>query len=167
MKELRINIWDVYDTGGVICITTNGYVRYNGDAVMGRGTARQAAQRWRMLPQILGNLIKANGDIVQLIRPRLLSFPVKPTKGIATNQNVTQHWCHRYPSGSIVPGWAMKASLSLIKDSLRQLDTLRQQHNWKNVYLPRPGCGAGELDWESQVKPLCEKHGDWLIVVNR
>ena len=36
-----------------------------------------------------------------------------------------------------------------------------------DIVLPRPGCGAGELDWETQVKPLCAEYGDWLWVIEK
>lgn len=29
---------------------------------------------------------------------------------------------------------------------------------WQFVYLPRPGCKNGGLDYNSQVKPILEKH---------
>ena len=167
MIELRADIWEIYAAGQVVCITTNGFVKKNGEAVMGRGVAYQAARRWPDLPARLGHLIRANGNVVQVIRERLVAFPVKPVSGVSTGTNVVRHMRSRFPSGSWVPGWAMVADLDIIARSLRQLAQLRQAEGWERVYLPRPGCGAGEVNWESQVKPLCERFGNWLIVVTR
>lgn len=44
MRDIKGNIWTLYDSDPTcyICITTNGFVKSNGEAVMGRGTALQA-----------------------------------------------------------------------------------------------------------------------------
>jgi len=167
MIERCTDIWQLYAAGEVVCITTNGFVKRNGHAVMGRGTAYQAAQRWPDLPAILGQMVREYGNVVQVVRDRLIAFPVKPGEGISNGTNVVRHMRHQFPPGHQVPGWAMVADLDIIACSLRQLDLLRRARSWKRVYLPRPGCGAGELDWESQVRPLCEQYGDWLVVTNR
>ena len=165
MKEIFVNIWDLYDAGEIVCITTNGHVKQNGEAVMGRGPARQAIQRWPSLARTLGGLIEQKGSMVQLIRPRLLSFPVKASGGVSDGTNVVGHVHHRYPKGYITPGWALKADLDIIRRSLDELARLSEEHGWERVYLPRPGCGAGELDW-AQVRLLCRWYGDWLVVVD-
>ena len=167
MFETKADLWQLYDRGGVCCITTNGFVKKSGEAVMGRGVAWQAARRWPDLPAVLGWMIREYGNVVQVVRERLVAFPVKPVAGISNGSNVVRHMRHRFPPGSQVPGWAMKADLDIIARSLRQLDLLRRARGWEQVYLPRPGCGAGELDWEGQVRPLCEQYGDWLVVVTR
>ena len=61
----------------------------------------------------------------------------------------------RFPTKNDV--W-YNSNLNVIENSLRELIyTARLNKNYK-IYLPRPGCGCGGLDWESQVKPLCEKY---------
>jgi hypothetical protein len=104
---------------------------------------------------------------VQKIIYRLLAFPVKPSHGTSNIFNVVQHLRWRYPDGVRVPGWALKADLEIIDRSLGQLNFLRDIYEIEEVYLPRPGCGAGGLDWETQVRPLCEKFGDWLVIVDK
>lgn len=39
MKEARGNILDLFGKVDCICVTTNGFVKKNGEAVMGRGIA--------------------------------------------------------------------------------------------------------------------------------
>lgn len=169
MLEEICDIWEKHDAGEeVVCITTNGYRKTrDGHAVMGRGTAGQAAQRWPDLPDVLGQMLRDHGNVVQVIRERLVAFPVKPVYGIAGPHNVVRHMHHRFRQGDVVPGWALVADLDIIATSLRQLDGLRQARGWERVYLPRPGCGAGELDWALQVRAICQQYGDWLIVVDR
>jgi len=42
MKEVIGNIWNYYNKGNWIVITTNGTIKKNGEAVMGRGVALEA-----------------------------------------------------------------------------------------------------------------------------
>jgi len=136
-----------------ICITTNGFVKANGCAVMGRGVALQAATKMSYLPYALGSKIKTSGNIVQSLActfapegkkaAHLLSFPVKHN-------------------------WWEKADPELIRRSCRQLWSLCDEalrSRWEKnlglvagpgvlrVALPRPGCGNGGLDWKD-VKPI-------------
>lgn len=199
MIERTDDLWLIYDTEpwSTCCVTTNGFVR-NNRAVMGRGVAKQAVERWPDIPARLGRqLLKEGepgpfgstappyyGNHVQFIGRRLVTFPVKPRWGTSDGQNVISRVQGSFPPGALVPGYLMKADLELIKRSLDELTWMYHNLGWNHplqnpetgeithplgggVYLPRPGCGAGELDWETQVKPLCEQYGDWLIVVNK
>ncbi len=168
MIELVQDIWDGYEMQRphlyAICITTNGFVKRDGRAVMGRGVAAQATVHIPGIEWDLGNALLHDGNKVRLLVPGVIAFPVKPVSGISDGQNVVKSQQARYIRGATVPGWAMKASLEIIERSLRELEELQGWERWTRVYLPRPGCGAGELDWET-VKPLCESYGDWLTVV--
>lgn len=116
-----------------ICITTNGYVKQNGRAVMGRGVAWQATQKFPGIDRILGTAIRRDGNHVHQLEPRglspaVVSFPVK-------------HY------------WDQPARLPLIEQSAYELLDLTEREEWKRVVLPRPGCGNGCLSWAS-VKPI-------------
>ena len=64
---------------------------------------------------------------------------------------------HRYADGDSVPGFHAKANTVLIANSLTELVQLADKHpEWKTIVMPRPGCGAGELSWENQIKSMCE-----------
>lgn len=171
MIEKKVDIWEAHADGGVVCITTNGYVKSDGKAVMGRGVAKGALTLYSDIDAILGEKISWTGNVVQYIRPRILAFPVKPAFGVAQRgmRNIVRHMRGCSSPGRVMPGWAMKADTEIIKRSLYEL-YLHRQLEWvplhPPVYLPRPGCGAGELDWETEVKPLCEQYGDWLVVVH-
>jgi hypothetical protein len=54
--------------------------------------------------------------------------------------------------------------LELIKQSARELMALIEEQGWKQVYLPRPGCFLGRLDW-AQVKPAIENILDDRVIV--
>lgn len=156
MKEARGDIF--YVDCDAVCITTNGFVKGNGAAVMGRGCAKQLAQMFTNIPFILGDAIKKNGNVTQVIlggRPAVVSFPVKPVSIICTTgDEFVSHM--RFVPGEIIPGFACKASIDLICDSAMRLVELTDLQQWKSVALPQPGCGFGELSW-GDVKPYLAK----------
>ena len=152
MKEVTGDLWEIAVTAlaDAVVITTNGSVKNDGTAVMGRGVAYEAKIRWPSLPGILGARIKGVGNqlhhlgFVALppINIRLLAFPVK-------------RWF-----------WE-KADPVLITQSLRELVALADDLCLGRVVLPRPGCGNGKLRWEEDVRPLLESTlDDRFVVVN-
>ena len=121
-------------------VTTNGFVRNDGTAVMGRGTAKQAADLHKDVPKILGDLLLAHGNVPFLLPYGFVSLPVK------------HHWKE-------------KADLDLIDRSLRTMRVLWDTYKseGRQIYLPRPGCGNGGLSWY-HVRPLVEAYFDDAIV---
>lgn len=139
MKELiNVDLWDLHDQGKTICITTNGFVKKDGKAVMGRGCAKEALNRYPNIDKILGYYIKCYGNKVHI--SSMIFFPVKHN-------------------------WWEKADIELIKKSCKELNEFAEEQNI-DVYLPRPGCGNGGLDWETEVKPDIEPLlGDKITIV--
>lgn len=144
-KELQADFWD--QGYGYGCITTNGYVTNDGLAVMGRGIAKQAAEKFTDIRRVLGYLIRSRGNHVHVLPFKwhdyddvmvLVSFPVKHV-------------------------WNEKADLELIKRSCSELMEMLPKNEY--VFLPRPGCGNGQLDWETQVKPVCQKYLDQRVTI--
>jgi len=123
-------------------ITTNGFVKRNGQVVMGRGCAREAATRHPDLPLRLGRLLKRYGNRMFVFRRyRLITFPVKHN-------------------------WWEKADKELITRSARELYELAVGWSGEVFILPRPGCGNGGLRW-SEVGPLLSFLPDNVWVITR
>jgi len=148
MIEVQGNLWDF---NGVKCITTNGTIKANGRAVMGRGCALEASKMFAGIDLLLGQLIKNKGNQVFDLSWWLTKW-VTDTSGA------------RYPreaqyiiSFPVKHQWFEKADLDLIAKSAKELYQLTNTKDFDdiNIYLPRPGCGNGKLKWE-QVKPLLE-----------
>jgi hypothetical protein len=140
------NLWSFTDPGTAIVVTTNGYVKHNGDAVMGRGVALQAAEYEPKLPGWLGAAIRRDGNHVfmfQVGRYYVYTMPVK------------HHWRER-------------ADELLIARSASELVVVARAHGWDQVVVPRPGCGNGGLLW-SDVKPIVEPLFDdrYLVVTQQ
>lgn len=159
MLEAKGNILEM--DCDAVCITTNGFVKSNGAAVMGAGIAKQMRMVIPGLDKVLGLKIAQEGNNVHALLTHngiwVVSFPVKPITEISDGTNFVKH--KFFPEGQTIPGWACKAKIDLIERSCRQLVQLANQHGWQKVVLPRPGCGAGELQWrdvKKRIEPLLD-----------
>jgi len=159
MKEMRGDLFSC--TADAICVTTNGFVKKNGDAVMGMGCAKTLKELYPVAPKLLGQAIKEHGNVVNFLGNHngtiVMSFPVKASNEICETDsaNVVDHNKKKYTVNNIVPGFACKARLKIIERSARDLVRWADHNKWQNVIIPRPGCGAGELDW-NDVKPVLD-----------
>ncbi len=114
------------------CITTNGFLKTDGSAVMGRGVALQATKRYFALRKIQGRALQQHGNVPTILipgPPALVSFPVKHV-------------------------WSDWADLDLIRQSAERLVALTTAQGWRTVLLPRPGCNNGHRNWERDVQPI-------------
>ena len=127
MKETTGNIWD-HLGNAIICITTNGLLTKSGEAVLGRGCARQAQERFPGLPARLGALLSQGGNHVHILGDGLVSFPVEESPWVTPDTR-------------------------LIRRSAEELRALADREEWPRIIVPRPGCGGGGLAWQD-VRPL-------------
>jgi len=157
MRLIQNNICDLWLLGKTVCVTTNGYVKQNGSAVMGRGNALAMKNIIPGLEEKLGEHIRLNGNNVGFIFHRVIAFPVKPVAG--TIDQALPHVRGFYIDAGVytgsaqVPGFHCQADLSIIERSARQLAQLIRDKNISEVYLPVPGVGNGRLT-KQQVIPV-------------
>ncbi len=148
MKESKGNLFD--QKVNIIVITTNGSIKNDGRAIMGCGCALDASFLWPDLPLILGEKLKSCGNHVFVLKwveeknYSIVSFPVKNN-------------------------WDKKADLKLIEQSSKELVKLvnlheKHLHKKISVALPKVGCGAGKLEWDS-VKKILEKYLDGQFTI--
>ena len=137
MRDIHGDLWGFADYGfaDVVVVTTNGSINRHDQAVMGRGCAKQAAERFPEIRERLALLIRRHGNRPFIIRRHcdpsnftLVSMPVK----------------HQF---------FQKADPALIVSSAELLVEMADNHKWQSIVLPRAGCGNGHLHWEG-VKPL-------------
>ena len=168
MIEVKADLWGFYQVDKIlVAITINGFVKKDGNAVMGKGCAYEASLIVPDAQRILGSSIRRNGwDHIHKIDQHLAGFPVKRDKAICDGHNVVSTMRRKFRVGDRVPGWALKSETRIIANSLRKLFWYKDSNGYKRVFLPRPGCGAGELSWDL-VKPICAEYGDWLIIVHK
>lgn len=144
MRELKGNIWD-YKSPDLIVIPTNLEVNSAGNAIMGAGLAKQAVNYCAELPEIYGNMLQ-DGRFLPTYLNGLngYNFCLLPTKR----------------------KWRENSSVDLIEEGLNSL--LIWSEHYSQVILPKLGCGKGNLDYKSQVKPLLLKYfenNDKIIVL--
>lgn len=157
MKEAFGNL--LHMEGDALVITTNGFVKNNGEAVMGRGIAKQVADALPGFARELGTLITYGGNIVHHVRDHngmaLVTAPVKPRYVEYNGTNVVEHAKNQFRIGDRVPGFWSKAGPERIVACCKDLVNLANVMGWQTILCPRFGCGAGELNWED-VKPMIE-----------
>lgn len=162
MREMNGNLWDL-SKGHLLCITTNGYTKVNGELVMGRGIAKEAIEKFPEFSYVLGRMIRSLSTnrvlyVGEFGDYSIISFPVKPKYGIYDGTNVVSHMKKHFKVGDKVPGWACKADINIIETSCIELAALTIGED-RSIYLPRMGAGAGELDW-NVVKEIASKYLD-------
>ena len=140
MRVIVGNIWDYFGEYSSIVIPTNGSIKRNGAAVMGKGLALQARERFKGIDKILGGLLQSYGEIPFLLPYNLISFPTK--------------W-----------EWYEKADLKLIAASANILAGMISIYKLGLIYMPKIGCGNGGLLWE-EVEPILEKLNRSVIIVD-
>jgi hypothetical protein len=138
LLEIAGDIW-AYAATSIIVITTNGSLTPDGRAIFGRGVARQAALHCPGLAHKLGRLLTEKGNHVHDLGDGIVSFPVEETP------------------------WSLPDP-RIIARSAQELRQLADRSGWRQIIVPRPGCGGGGLAWED-VKPLLEPWLDERFVV--
>ena len=134
MKEITGDIWEhAKRLDAYVVIPTNGTVKINGECVMGRGLAKQAAERYPDLAKKLGDDINKTGNRVYVFEGlKLIAFPVKYS-------------------------WWEMASPELIDRSAAELREAIYTSPECTVLIPHVGCGNGRLFWRD-VKPILERN---------
>ena len=98
MIEKACNLWIA--SADYRCIHTSGATDDDG-AILDFGVAREAVSRFAGVAGDLGRLITARGNHVHLIRPGLVSFPVKQYVVAASER--TWKWPRTPSSSSSAP----------------------------------------------------------------
>ncbi len=140
MLETIGDIWEYAGTS-IIAITTNGSLTPDGRAIFGRGVAGQAVRRFPGLAEKLGSLLKKNGSHVFDLDNGIVTFPVEESP------------------------WSLP-DLRIIARSAQELRRLADISDWRQIVVPRPGCGGGGLAWVD-VRPVLEPWFDERFLVIR
>lgn len=140
MLELNIgkhsDIFQLPMNGEAVCVTTNGVCKADGTAVMGAGIAKHADQTFHLSAK-LGAYLKQYGN-----RVFNLGRYQRGTEAIFTVISFpTKHH------------WKEDSDITLICKSCEQLVELCNKFGITKCYLTPPGCGHGNLNYETTVKP--------------
>lgn len=143
------NMWDIFGKTDMFLITTNPVVTKLGKAVMGRGIAKEAADRYPELPFVFANIIR------QYAKDDISCGPIGEFDG--------QHIGYFM----VKDHWAAPALPEVIKKSVYELECWL---SWALKCTPDarfdlnfPGIGNGKLARE-EVLPLIEQLPDCVHV---
>jgi hypothetical protein len=173
MREATADLWSFLGKAEHICITTNPIVNAQGLAVMGRGCALEAAQRWPEVRKVLAAQVLDWGN-----KPHVLGSVggqgdvwIYPDCPMRLNQLID---LRLFEGGSLLWSfpvkhhWRERADLELIKDSARRLKAIIDLYEPKSqVVIPRPGCGNGGLEWIQVAEVLAGILDDRFLVVTK
>ena len=151
MIEIEADIFDFLndEKTDAICITTNGIVNSYGLAIMGAGTAGEAARRWQPIRRVLGHQLSIGKNIPYVIGH------------IDSDGNYLEPHKDFYEPNIFILSFPTKdhfkdkSKLSLIESSAKELVSIANTLGLKKVILPVPGCGLGGLDYKD-VKTIIE-----------
>lgn len=149
MLTVQGNIWKYWNNepNSWIGVTTNGVVKDNGELVMGKGIALEAADLYPFLPTRLGEFVKRMGNIPCFMKDlRVVTIPTK----------------HDWKSNSDLK--LIDGSIKLMHQSFKNMRNMEPDTWGQIVFIPAPGCGNGGLTLE-QVQPILEKHLDDQFVL--
>lgn len=149
MLETIGDIWNFYEKEQAwVGIPTNGTLKKNGFAIMGGGVALQAVDRFPPMAEKLGAWINNSGNVVGV-------FPEYRLVTIPTKNN-----------------WFENSTTSLIDASCKQLKLIMNQpslfYTIDKLYIPRLGCGLGQLSWD-EVYPIINNYfsdDERLVIVH-
>ena len=142
MIEIQGDFWKLKEKlkPDIIVFTSNRTLNSKGELIMGGGIALDFKQRYPLLPYLFGTELRNNPNIhlqtTMLVSCHICAFPTK------------ENW--RNPS---IPHYIEQSCKELV-------EYVDSQSKSMTVLMTRPGCGLGGLDWQSQVKPICEKYLD-------
>ena len=131
MKLETGNMWSIFDLKEYFLVTTNSYIRKDGALVMGRGIAKQLADKIPSIPWDFADKIKHLGNYgIVVTAGRIGAFQVK------------KHF-------------ANDAEFPLITSSTYDLHRWAESLPKRRFDLNFPGIGNGHLDY-NEVLPLLQ-----------
>lgn len=144
MRIEQGNVLNYIGKSDIVCVTTNGILKSNGELVMGGGCALAFKNAFPTLPKIFGDKIKVKGNrpIVagKVNNTYIVSFPTK----------------NHYKDNS---------DIELIKTSANYLVKIADYYNAKLIYIPSPGTGLGNLPKELVYSELEKILDDRFIIL--
>jgi hypothetical protein len=128
-------------------ITTNGVVKSNRHAVMGKGIALQALNRWRGIDLVLGTKIINYGNHSAYL-------------GMWTGHNVFSMPTKNHWRDVSSPELVIRSATELV-EVVNKLDFDEE------IGMPPPGCGCGGLTWDVVKELLKDILDDRFVICTR
>lgn len=134
------NMWDVFGETDLFCITTNSFIKSNGNLVMGAGIAKAAVEQIPGIANFFGASVLSScghlgsyGLLLWKRRPRGAIL-----RGLPDEQSVAAF--------QVKWDFSKPANYILIEHSVFQLAKLARKYPLSRFDLNYPGVGNGKLD---------------------
>jgi hypothetical protein len=155
MREIQETFWSPKPYNSAFAILTDGYVKKNGEAVLGRGIGLEARRRFPGLAKRLGKKLINQGRI-----------PGNAGIDLGVGNHVTivygpKPWIATFPFKWV---FFENADLQLIERSAYELIKLADNARLKNIYLPPIGDGH---EWAEVREILCPIFDDRFKICMR
>ncbi len=148
MRTIQGDLFTCPKANDAICVTTNGIVKSNGLAVMGKGIAKIFALQFPDLPAILAQKLQGGNHAYYL-------------KDISLSDNST-YAILSFPTKN---DWRNPSDLQLILRSCNELTVIVNEHNIHNCYIPLPGCACGQLNPNDVIPAISNILNDKFVLV--
>lgn len=143
MKEETQYIW--YTEADLLCIPTGNIITPDGALVMDDGVAYQSKESNSNLPYTFASHIVNIGNT-----PCLYLRDSSP------------HFCSLPVTFDVYK----QPVMGLIVQSVKLMVAIANKWHFTKIAMPQPGCGIGQLDWESEVKPEIKRFLDDRFTVH-
>lgn len=120
-----------------VAFTTNGIIRKDGRAVVGKGIAKQTNTLFH-IDEKLAHFLRQYGN---------RAFNLGQYQNTSTGAVFT---LFTFPTKY---DWKEDSDITLICKSAEQLMQMSDKFKITRCYIPPVGCGCGNLNWENTVKP--------------
>ncbi len=146
-----------------ICITTNGIVGADGKAIMGAGTAGEAARRWTTVRKRLGKALKTFGNLPYVIGMINLAGTFQDTDAALIKDKKYKCLVWSFPTKN---DFRHNSDIELIRNSAKLMVDHANTFDLKKIVLPRPGCSNGKLDWKTVKTEIAGILDDRFVIVS-
>ncbi len=145
MAIVKENLWNEVDHPSLYIVTTNAFIKKNGDLVMGAGAAKQAVDGLPTIAQECAKVIE-HGETYGF---RVVRHPTSSRRGFGIFQ--------------VKKFWMDNADTKLIEISAGSLITYSINHSKVNIRMNYPGIGNGKLS-KDDVAPLIQELATYVTI---
>lgn len=165
MLEINDDLFNHAGRHNALVITTNNVIKSNGELVMGAGIALEATKRYPGIAQKFADEIKRSKMIDEAFQEVSDDYNIACVR--INNQplialQTKRHWKNPSPIDLVVQSCQLLFGFVNCYEQANENPDI----DIKKVYMSRPGCGNGGLDW-NYVKPLISFLDDRFIVCHK
>ena len=146
-NEIKSGLFSDKPLGAILLLPVNAYIKLNGKAVMSQGCALVAKERFKGIDLNLGRELeiqgRQRGNYGMFKTEAVGNYPAIIWKKDVTVVSCPTKW-----------HFTEQSDLSLIERSIGSIVAMADRYQWKDIYLPALGTGAGMRNYKEDIKPI-------------